>query len=532
MDAKNAKIALWLIFVAVSVFSLGIRFNPEGAVVTFVEKDSPAKGVEAGSIIYKINDNKASAELLGRNYTGFVTLETNKGKKFINANGTLGISSKDVSPTNLRFGLDIEGGVLAVVKLNDSSLAEQTLSVLQTRTNVYGLRESVFRPMRYHDDTFIEISMSGGTKEELKDLLEHQGKFEAKIPVALKLKDNTTSMELSKKYYIEIRDGAVVVENITVPAGEEFSLDSIKFVLESASGKINLTSTVYSGNDIVNVFFDPQRSRIERTGKGYSWSFAVQISNEGAEKFAAVTRNVPRQLNYLESPINLYLDGELIDSLSISSSLRGSVTTEISITGGADTLDQAKNEQLKLQSILRSGSLPTEIEIVSLNTLSPTLGTGFIRSSVVTALYAILAVAVIMILRYRNLPAAIAMILVSLSEVLIILGASVFIGWTLDLSAIAGIIAAVGTGVDSQIIIMDQALRKEEKLETLKEKLKRAFFIIFGSAGVVIAAMFPLMIFGFGLLRGFAITTMIGVLAGVLITRPAFGVIVEHLLKK
>jgi preprotein translocase subunit SecD len=88
----------------------------------------------------------------------------------------------------------------------------------------------------------------------------------------------------------------------------------------------------------------------------------------------------------------------------------------------------------------------------------------------------------------------------------------------------------VGTGVDSQIIIIDQAVRRE-KLETMREKLRDAFFIIFGAAGTVIAAMLPLMVIGFGALRGFAITTMIGVLVGILITRPAFGAIVEKIVK-
>ena len=100
------------------------------------------------------------------------------------------------------------------------------------------------------------------------------------------------------------------------------------------------------------------------------------------------------------------------------------------------------------------------------------------------------------------------------------------------MAAIAGIIAAVGTGIDSQIIILDQTLRKEAREETLRERLGRAFFIIFGAGGVVIAAMLPLMTLGFGLLRGFAITTMIGVLAGILITRPAFGEIVRRLVKE
>ena len=56
--------------------------------------------------------------------------------------------------------------------------------------------------------------------------------------------------------------------------------------------------------------------------------------------------------------------------------------------------------------------------------------------------------------------------------------------------------------------------------------------MIFGAGGTVIAAMIPLMIIGFGLLRGFAITTIIGVLIGILIARPAFGDIVKKIIKE
>ena len=66
---------------------------------------------------------------------------------------------------------------------------------------------------------------------------------------------------------------------------------------------------------------------------------------------------------------------------------------------------------------------------------------------------------------------------------------------------------------------------------TIKQHIKSAFFIIFGAAATTIAAMIPLVFLGVGLVRGFAITTIIGVLTGILITRPAFATIVEILNK-
>jgi preprotein translocase subunit SecD len=139
------------------------------------------------------------------------------------------------------------------------------------------------------------------------------------------------------------------------------------------------------------------------------------------------------------------------------------------------------------------------------------------------------AVVLIILIRYRSLKFALPTVVISLSEIVIILGFAAATKWTIDLAAIAAIIAAVGTGIDSQIIILDQTLRGELKAWSVREKIQRAFFIIFGAGGTTIAAMIPMMTIGFGLLRGFAIVTIVGVLAGILITRPAFGVIVEKL---
>jgi preprotein translocase subunit SecD len=205
--------------------------------------------------------------------------------------------------------------------------------------------------------------------------------------------------------------------------------------------------------------------------------------------------------------------------------------------------------------------------------ISPALGEEFFNSTLYAALFAAGAVIVIIFVRYRSLKISIPMVFIGLSEVVIILGISAandamiwliallinflivsvswwkkfeidiyaWIGailipllgmasWTIDLPAIGGIIAAIGTGVDHQIIIADETLSRrggDKRDYTVKEKIKRAFFIIFGAAATTIAAMVPLMSIGIGFVRGFAITTIVGVLVGVLVTRPAYARIVE-----
>ena len=67
---------------------------------------------------------------------------------------------------------------------------------------------------------------------------------------------------------------------------------------------------------------------------------------------------------------------------------------------------------------------------------------------------------------------------------------------------------------------------------TRKERVKRAFFMIIGAASTTIAAMLPMIFIGIGVMRGFAIVTTLGVLVGIIITRPAFSVIAERIIEK
>ena len=66
----------------------------------------------------------------------------------------------------------------------------------------------------------------------------------------------------------------------------------------------------------------------------------------------------------------------------------------------------------------------------------------------------------------------------------------------------------------------------------LREKVGRAFTIIFTTAGVAIVAMLPLLLSGVVEISGFALSTIIGVLIGIFITRPAFGVLIQEIYKK
>jgi preprotein translocase subunit SecD len=186
----------------------------------------------------------------------------------------------------------------------------------------------------------------------------------------------------------------------------------------------------------------------------------------------------------------------------------------------------AQNQSKKVASILTGGSLPVKVIVGDPVTTPPTLGTKSLIVSAVAAMLAVLAVAFVIVARYRRLFLIVPIILTFLAELFMIVSVIGLLG-TIDLAAVAGMIAVVGTGVDAQIIITDEVLAGSSEAE-IKFRLRDAFYIIWISAILLIVAMLPLL-FSTSLISviGFAESTILGALLGVFITRPAYGAIVS-----
>ena len=587
---------IWLLIIVVfgAVLAIGLKAYPYGrsaVEIVYFSDDSPVRGVlEQGMFITAVNGNPVKNiedwNSLTMDLKGDVILTANGKDYEFFVNESLGIDVVDIERTNLNFGLDLRGGTRIILKPKENAtkdMIDQVISTMQTRANIYGLREMNFYPIRgATGEYYVQIEVAGIKRDIIKDLLSTEGKFEAKISKAVVVKDGKGSIQLgSENFPVDVLDNETIrINNSVIHPNQTVVLKDIEFkYLNKTQNKLMFLGLVYEGKDIELVYSDPQHSGIMPIKGGYRFYFVVLVSTTGAQRFADVTSGVPSFLDlqsgerYLESQIYLYLDNELVSQLRISAELGGKIYQSPQITGSRTEMEDVIEEKLRLQTILRSGALPTGLETESVDIISPALGAEFFGSTIYAAILAVIAIVVIVFVRYRKFSIAIPMVFISLSEVIIILGIAAvqdsmiwlavliinfllismawwkkheidiyaWIGallipllgmasWTIDLPTIGGIIAAIGMGVDHQIIIADETLagkKEEEKLYTLKKKIKMAFFIIFGAAATTIAAMIPLMSIGIGFIRGFAITTIVGVLVGILITRPAYARIIE-----
>jgi preprotein translocase subunit SecD len=293
--------------------------------------------------------------------------------------------------------------------------------------------------------------------------------------------------------------------------------------------KIN-NQTALAGTDIVTV------KPYQVTGN--TWQVPFTVTVQGATKFAQLANG------QAGTPVQMYLDDNLVSSPEIGADLANGVpSTDVQVSGTEQSASAAQQQAKSIQVVLQSGALPVQVSIVGIDSVSAELGSQFKNGALLAGILALLVIAAIILIRYRTPLLVIPIMITSIAELILILGVASVTHWNIDLAAIAGILAAIGTGVDDQIIITDEVLKKgiktKRSLTALKFKINNAFFIIFASAATLIAAMLPLAYVGFsrgatgiGLLAGFAFTTIVGVLIGIFITRPVYAKFIELLLGK
>ena len=494
-----------LLFSILAIFSFPPAFLQSGVLITSVSSNSTAsnQGLQQGQVIKSINDNptnniadfsSAISSEFPSNQSQKLDIITNSGEVIYYSNQTPDITVSNIPKTNIKLGLDLVGGARALVqaqgqKLTSSQVAD-LVSVTQNRLNQFGLTDLQVSPVSdLSGNNFMLIEIAGATPNDLQNLIGQQGVFEAKI------------------------GNQIVFEG----------------------GKNDIASVCRGDQSCAYV------NAAQQSSSGYvaQFQFQITLSGAAAQREADITRNLAvnstAQGRYLNETLDLYIDGieQPGSSLLISQDLQGRVVTQISIQGSGsgttqqDAVKAAEDQMKKLQTILITGSLPYKLDIVELDTISPTLGTAFTNTIILAGILALVGASLVVFIRYRKIKASLALILTSFSEIIIILGIAALIQWNLDLPSIAGILATIGTGFDSQIVILDEA--SHEKTLSLKQRLKRAFVIIMGAYFTAGVSMIPLFWAGAGLLKGFAFTTLIGITAGVFITRPAFSDIIEKI---
>ncbi len=250
---------------------------------------------------------------------------------------------------------------------------------------------------------------------------------------------------------------------------------------------------VMSGENLIDAQPSIQNQQNEPT-------VSFTLDRLGAQKFGrATTDNVGKRLAII-------LDGKIVSAPNINEA----ITSGKGIISGDFTFQEATD----LALLLRSGALPTPLNVVEERTVGPDLGEDSIKSGVISLVVGFFLVILFMLYKYKifGLVANIALI----SNLLMLIGILTILEATLTLPGIAGIILTVGMAVDANVLIFE---RIKEELKTEKSIIhafdsgysKAKITVLDANITTLIAAAI-LFAFGSGPVKGFAITLGIGII--------------------
>jgi len=250
---------------------------------------------------------------------------------------------------------------------------------------------------------------------------------------------------------------------------------------------------VLTGKNIktAQVIFDPQTQQPQ---------VAVSFDDEGKQNFADFTKNNIGEILYI------LLDGDIISAPRINQEIPSGQAT----ISGDFTTASAK----ELVDGLNAGALPVPITIASQQTVEASLGIESLYQSIKAGAVGLLLVAIFMIIFYRAL-GLVAVLALSIYSILVLAIFNLF-GFTLTIAGITGFIVSIGLAVDGNVLIferMKEELKSGRDFEaSTKEGFRRAWESIRDSQVTTLISALILFYLASGVVRGFGLTLVIGVL--------------------
>ena len=473
------------------------------------------------------------------------------------------------SPTNLQYGLELSGGTrirAPLVGVTAEGVAIGDADTRQVAREVSGELSAadpsdVIVRRTAQSTATVEVTADGVSPQQLGTTLDALGySYET-------TRDGVTEptrAEVVRVLQNKINEAGLsggTVQQITTATGGHFILvevpnedrSEVVDLVESRgavrvdiyyrqNGSYTTRQGVLTGDDFQNIGTAQESERgpfVPVTVRDQAaQNFQAAVVETGVAQQGGTTCVYDQNPNATQPCLLVVVDDQVVNSFGMSPGLAQSMQAGSWADDPAFQLTTRNFSEAQRVSVnLRAGELPARLDLEgedggTSSFISPAQGEDFKTNSVLTGIIAVFAVAGVVFVRYGEARVALPMIVTAFSEVLILLGFAASIGYALNLPAIAGFIAVLGTGVDDLIIIADEVMAEGDvsSRRIFQSRFKKAFWVIGAAAATTIIAMSPLAVLSLGDLQGFAIFTILGVVVGVLLTRPAYGDILRLLL--
>ncbi len=374
--------------------------------------------------------------------------------------------------SDIRWGIDINGGVEAVFAPDDGIDADETQmedikGILDSRLVGQNITDYEVYPDYEHD----RITIRFPWKSDEKD-------YDPDAAIA----------ELAS------------TSELTFKGGTE------------SSGEVLLT-----GKDIKRAYASYQQMS---SSSAYEYVVGLEFNDEGREKFKTATAN------YVGKQISIWMDEELLSAPNVSEAIdSGSAVITGNFTSKSATA---------LANKINAGALPFKLKVESYGTISPSLGSNALQAMGIASIVALALICAFMLITYR-VPGMIAFIAL-IGQLSISIAAvsgyfTIFPSFTMTIPGIAGLILSIGMGVDANIItaerIKDELWTGKTLDGCIRNGTKGSFTAIFdGNVTVIIVAVILILVFGpanilsslfgvstTGLIYAFGYTLLVGVIS-------------------
>ena len=363
---------------------------------------------------------------------------------------------------DIRWGIDIRGGVNATFKVPEDYAAEHTItdddlnsakSILETRLVKKNINDY---------DVYVDSTTNS-------------------IIVQFPWQNNDTSFDPEQA----VRE---IGETAMLTFREKYELDG-NGLPTGATETIVLT-----GSDV-----ESARSSYFREDNNSAGEYIVQLNLKpsGREKFAEATERLSKNAdNGSDNVISIWMDDICISHPRVTEKIDNDSAR---ISGNFSAADATS-----LANKINGGALPFKLEIDSLSTISPILGTGARDAMALAGLIAFILIAIFMILYYK-LPGFVAVVALTGQVAGMFAAITGFFGFnhasSLTLPGIAGIILSIGMGVDANVISAERIREEIKAGRTIDGALKNGFSrgftaILDSNLTVIIVALILMAVFG------------------------------------
>ena len=432
--------------------------------------------------------------------------------------GYFGVNVADIPSNNLKFGIEIQGGVESTFRPVQSLTADQMskmIKILNKRIQIINLPESKV----YSSDGDVKII---SLPSENIGALVMPGNFEATISRDVMFENGTGEFGVGNSTYsIESLNGSLVsINNSAYGIGQNFYLENIKFhLLNVTNTSASIEATVFTNDDIIQVLQSYIYIKYDSTYQRYEYSVPVEISSDASYRFIAITKKLPTVYiagtATLEGNLVYYLDGVMINKLGIPFEMMGKKLDNISIVGFKRTSTEATNEKTEVE-VAVSGKLPSELKMTGVKYFEPASREKILWAAAIVVAASVISTLALGQLRYKKIKLGGLIVLLVGAEVVFVIGVAAMVqtfygyGWIFDQASVAGLLALVVFSCIQMLLLAEKIMKKKDFGLYMKHKK----ILNLGMALSIAVFLFAFSMLFF--LKGFGLAFTVGFVPGLL----------------